>query len=68
MHKVSEHDLKLVESMLNDSYSDDVMCPVYLSMVEKENQTPTFKHPDDWNKWSDLEKAHHMVKKYYSNF
>ena len=62
MHKVSEHDLKLIESMLNDSYSDDVMCPVYLSMVGRENQIPTFKLPDDSNKWFDLEKAHHMVK------
>ena len=60
-HKISEGDIKIVESMLNDSYSD-VMCPVYLSMVEKENQSPSFKHPDDWNELSDMEKAHQLVK------
>ena len=43
MHKISEDDIKIVESILNDSYTEDVMCPVYLSMVEKENQFTFFQ-------------------------
>ena len=62
MHKISDADTKLVESMLHNCYSDNVMCPVYLSMVEQKNKHLTFSHPPDWDKLSDLQKAHLMVK------
>ena len=41
--------------MINDFYSDDVMCAVYLNMVEKENHSPTFKHPHDLDDLTDLQ-------------
>ena len=35
---------------------------VYLSIVEKENWTPSFTYPDEWNEQSDINKAYHLVK------
>ena len=51
--------------LLRDAYSDDVLIPIYLSMLSEENQKPSFPHPPNWPDMSDLEKAHLLVKNYF---
>ena len=50
IHKLTENDILQVERTLSASYSDNVLSPIYISMVEKEDESPTFPHPEDWSK------------------
>ena len=65
MHKLSERDILFCEQLLKDSYSDDVLIPIFLSMLCEEDQSPSFHHPPNWNEMSDLDKAHLLVKTYF---
>ena len=62
IHKVNSHDLMLIKQLLEDSYSDDVLIPVFINMIHQENMSPTFKHPENWPQLSDLEKGHLLVR------
>ena len=62
IHKVESIDLPILRELLEDSYSDDVLIPVFINMVDNEDRHPTFVHPDNWNYMSDLEKSHMLVK------
>ena len=61
IHKVNSNDLSLIRQLLEDSYSDDVLIPVFINTVHQENTCPTFKHPENWPQLSDLEKGHLLV-------
>ena len=60
MHKLSSKDLSLIQQLLEASYSDDVLIPVFVNIIYDENASPTFQHPDNWNELTDLEKVHIM--------
>ena len=62
---MSENDIKFCEVLLRKSYSDDILIPIYLSMIAQEDQHPSFPHPSNWSEISDLEKAHLLVKNYF---
>ena len=62
LHKINSDDISLLKQLLQDSYSDDVLIPVFINMIHKENTCHTFKHPKDWAQMSDLEKGHLLVK------
>merc|ERR1711973_412670 len=47
MHKISPEELKKVAETLEKAYSDDVLNPIFLTMIEEEDRNPTFKHPDN---------------------
>ena len=49
LHKMSEQDILFCEVLLKEAYSDDVLIPIYLSMVAQENLTPSFPHPENWS-------------------
>ena len=61
-HKLSDRDLETVRPVLEDSYSDDVLMTIFISMVEEECKNPSFTHPEDWDSLSDIDKAHLCVK------
>ena len=65
LHKMSEDDIKFCEVLLCESYSDDILIPIYLSMIAQEDKHPSFPHPSNWSSMSDLEKAHMLVKNYF---
>ena len=52
------------EQLLKDSYSDDILIPIFLSTLHQENLFPSFEHPSIWAQLLDLEKAHLVVKVY----
>ena len=62
---MSENDIKFCEVLLCESYSDDILIPIYLSMIAQEDQHPSFPHPPNWSGISVLEKAHMLVKNYF---
>ena len=45
LYKLSPEDIKQAEETLEKAFSDDVMNPVFLPMVEAEEKKPTFSHP-----------------------
>merc|ERR1712115_548631 len=49
IHKISPEELKKVAETLEKAYSDDVLNPIFLTMIEEEDNNPTFKHPDSWS-------------------
>ena len=53
------------EQLLRDSYSDDVLLPIFLSTLAQEELNLSFEHPANWSQLSDLEKAHLLVKTYF---
>ena len=61
MHKLSSKDLSLIQQLLEASYSDDVLLPMFVNMIYDKKASPTFQHPDNWNELTDLEKAHLLV-------
>merc|ERR1711867_247876 len=60
-HKLSPEDLDKVAEILEKAFSDDVLNPIYLSMIEEEDKNPTFPHPDNWNDLTLEEKGDLMV-------
>merc|ERR1711895_34528 len=54
MHKISPEELK-------KAYSDDVLNPIFLTMIEEEDKNPTFKHPENWNNLTLEEKGDIMA-------
>ena len=62
VHKVKSVDLPFLQELLEDGYSDDVLIPVFINMVDDENKNPTFVHPDNWDYMTDLERSHMLVK------
>merc|ERR1711895_273719 len=56
-HKLSPEDLKKVAEILEKAYSDDVLNPIFLPMIEEEDRKPTFQHPDNWDKLTIEEKG-----------
>merc|ERR1712240_26070 len=60
-HKLSPEDLKKVAEILEKAFSDDVLNPVFLPMIEEEDKNPTFPHPDNWNDLTLEEKGDLMV-------
>ena len=65
MHKLTERDILFCEQLLRDSYSNDVLLPIFLSTLHEEELNPSFDHPSNWSELSDLEKAHLLVKTYF---
>ena len=49
IHKVSPKDLLLIKQLLEDSYSDDVLIPVFITMIHLEDSDPTFEHLEIWS-------------------
>ena len=43
-HKLKNSDITQVENILRVVYSDDVMLPVYLPMLEDDQKKPSYKH------------------------
>ena len=35
IHKVNSHDLVMIKQLLEDSYSDDVLIPVFINMIHQ---------------------------------
>ena len=62
---MTEDEIKFCEVLLRESYSDDILIPIYLSMIAQEDNHPSFPHPSNWSSMSDLEKAHILVKNYF---
>merc|ERR1712041_23183 len=61
MHKISPEELKKVAETLEKAYSDDVLNPIFLTMIEEEDRSPTFKHPSNWNTLTIEEKGDIMA-------
>merc|ERR1712240_99372 len=40
MHKISPEELKKVAETLEKAYSDDVLNPIFLTMIEEEDRNP----------------------------
>merc|ERR1712082_582134 len=49
MHKISPEELKKVAETLEKAYSDDVLNPIFLTMIEEEDKNPTFSSTDNWS-------------------
>ena len=47
--------------ILEKAFSDDVLNPVFLPMVEDEDKNPTFRRLDNWSQLTTEEKADQMV-------
>ena len=61
MHKISPEELKKVAETLEKAYSDDVLNPIFLTMIEEEDRNPTFKHPNNWTTLTIEEKGDIMA-------
>merc|ERR1712089_51978 len=61
MHKISPEELKKVAETLEKAYSDDVLNLIFLTMIEEEDRSPTFKHPDNWTTLTIEEKGDIMA-------
>merc|ERR1712112_141768 len=61
IHKISPEELKKVAETLEKAYSDDVLNPIVLTMIEEEDRNPTFKHPDNWSTLTIEEKGDIMA-------
>ena len=61
IHKLLPEDIKRVEEILEKAFSDDVLNPAFLPMVEEEDEKPTFQHPPNWNEITTEEKAELLV-------
>merc|ERR1712121_365367 len=60
-HKLSPEDLDKVAEILEKAFSDDMLNPIFLSMIEEEDRNPTFPHPENWNELTLEEKGDLMV-------
>lgn len=60
-HKLSPEDLKKVAEILEKAFSDDVLNPVFLPMIEEEDKNPTFPHQNNWDDLPLEEKGDIMV-------
>merc|ERR1712240_532583 len=60
-HKLSPEELKKVAEILQKAFSDDVLNPIFLPMIEEEDKKPTFPDPDNWNDLTLEEKGDLMV-------
>ena len=47
--------------ILEKAFSDDVLNPIFLSMIEEEEMNPTFPHPENWNELTLEEKGDLIV-------
>merc|ERR1712082_471942 len=56
-HKLRPKDLDKVADILEKVFSDDVLNPIFLSMIEEEDENPTFPHPENWNELTLEEKG-----------
>ena len=61
IHKLTPEDIKRVEETLMKAFSDDVLSPAFLSMVEEKDIKETFQHPPNWKELSTQEKADLLV-------
>ena len=61
MHKLKPQHIAQAEDYLQRAFSDDVSVTAFLPMIEAEDNTPTFDHPQNWNELSDQEKADLIV-------
>ena len=55
-HIFCPNDIKFCEVLLRESYSDNILIPIYLSMIAQEDKHPSFPHQSNWSEMSDLEK------------
>ena len=62
LHKLTENDILFCEMLLKDAYSDDVLIPVYISIIAEEDLKPSFPHPPNWSTMSELDKVHLLGK------
>merc|ERR1712163_63927 len=60
-HKLLPRDLDKVADILEKAFSDDVLNPIFLPMIEEEDENSTFPHPENWNKLTLEEKGDLMV-------
>ena len=60
-HKLSPEDIERVAEILEKAFSDDVLNPVFLPMIEDEDKHPTFPHRDNWGQLTIEEKSDLMV-------
>merc|ERR1711867_413094 len=60
-HKLAPEDLDKVAEILEKAFSDDVLNPIFLSIIEEEDKNPTFPHPDNWDELTLEEKGDLMV-------
>ena len=61
MHKLNPQYIAQADDYLQRAFSDDVSVIVFLPMIEAEDKTPTFDHPQNWNELSDQERADLIV-------
>merc|ERR1712002_233346 len=47
LHKLPKQDIISAADILEKAFSDDVLNPIFLSMIEEEDKNPTFPHPDN---------------------
>ena len=59
--QIKPQDIEQAEDYLERAFSDDVSVTVFLPMIEAEDINPTFKHPQNWDKLSNQEKADLIV-------
>ena len=49
MHKLKPQQIAQAEDYLQRAFSDDVSVTAFLPMIEAEDNSPTFDHPQNWN-------------------
>ena len=61
MHKLQQDDIKKAEDYLERAFSDDVSVKTFLPMIEEEDLSTTFEHPENWDQLNLQEKADLIV-------
>ena len=60
-HKLKPSDIRQAEDYLERAFSDDVSITAFLPMIEEEDLSATFEHPENWNQLNLQEKADLIV-------
>ena len=56
-HKLKPSDIRQAEDYLERAFSDDVSVTAFLPMIEEEDLSATFEHPENWDQLNLQEKA-----------
>ena len=60
-HKLKPSDIRQAEDYLKRAFSDDVSVTAFLPMIEEEDLSATFEHPENWDQLNLQEKADLIV-------
>ena len=61
-HKLKPSATRQAEDYLERAFSDDVSVTAFLPMIEEEDLSATFEHPENWDQLNIQEKADLIVK------